>query len=631
MWTVRDVTERARLERAQERVRRHRVARAAQPADLDQGLRRAAARRRRPDRAPARVRRHHPAVDQPPRRPGQRPARRRARRGGPRRDPPAADRRRRGRRRGRRAAAPAHRRASASASSVDFAARPAAGDGRPRPRAPDPDQPADQRAPLHARGRHASSRAPTPTTAACVVEVADDGPRHDAPRTSSTCSTASTAAATAARARPRHGPRPGHRAARSSSCTAATIDVESSPARGPRFTVRLPRAPAAPARRRAAPRAARPRVLVVDDEPEIAALIAAAPRALRRRGGRSSTTGAEALERLRDERFDAMTLDILMPGMSGFEVLRTLRADPGLRGMPVVVVSVFSGPRGAGRRVGGAQADRRRRARRRARPGDPRRPGAGAGRRRGRTCASGLEPRWPSWASSTSGRPTPPRPPALPRALLRGRAGRRRPARPRGGDGRAGPPRAGACAARSCCSPARRRRPGLARLDAQPVPIEDAGATVLAAARGRARLRTCPAPCRTCPRADPTTSRLLQERARRARGAGRWRRSASSSATRPTCARRSSRSARARQELRRSYVATVRALANAVEARDAYTGKHAERVAAYGLEIARAAGSALADDPRDRVRLPAARRRQGRGPRRDPLQARAARPTRSAR
>ncbi len=50
-------------------------------------------------------------------------------------------------------------------------------------------------------------------------------------------------------------------------------------------------------------------------------------------------------------------------------------------------------------------------------------------------------------------------------------------------------------------------------------------------------------------------------------------------------------------QLRASYVATVRALSNAVEARDAYTGKHAERVAAYGLEIAQAMGSRLADEP----------------------------------
>lgn len=50
-----------------------------------------------------------------------------------------------------------------------------------------------------------------------------------------------------------------------------------------------------------------------------------------------------------------------------------------------------------------------------------------------------------------------------------------------------------------------------------------------------------------------------------------------------------------REELRRSYMATVRALSNAVERRDAYTGKHAERVAAYALEIARALGISLSD------------------------------------
>lgn len=46
------------------------------------------------------------------------------------------------------------------------------------------------------------------------------------------------------------------------------------------------------------------------------------------------------------------------------------------------------------------------------------------------------------------------------------------------------------------------------------------------------------------------------------------------------------------RELTRSYRATVRALCNAVEARDAYTAEHASRVAAYGIEIALALGLA---------------------------------------
>ena len=41
----------------------------------------------------------------------------------------------------------------------------------------------------------------------------------------------------------------------------------------------------------------------------------------------------------------------------------------------------------------------------------------------------------------------------------------------------------------------------------------------------------------------------------------------------------------------------MRALSNAVEARDAYTGKHAERVAAYGIELARRSGLDVADSP----------------------------------
>ena len=51
------------------------------------------------------------------------------------------------------------------------------------------------------------------------------------------------------------------------------------------------------------------------------------------------------------------------------------------------------------------------------------------------------------------------------------------------------------------------------------------------------------------------------------------------------------------QELRESYMLTVRALASAVEARDAYTGRHAERVAAYGMRLADAYGMRLSDAP----------------------------------
>ncbi len=51
------------------------------------------------------------------------------------------------------------------------------------------------------------------------------------------------------------------------------------------------------------------------------------------------------------------------------------------------------------------------------------------------------------------------------------------------------------------------------------------------------------------------------------------------------------------EQLQTLYVATVRALTNAVEARDAYTGKHAERVAAFGLELARRIDPELAANP----------------------------------
>ena len=50
------------------------------------------------------------------------------------------------------------------------------------------------------------------------------------------------------------------------------------------------------------------------------------------------------------------------------------------------------------------------------------------------------------------------------------------------------------------------------------------------------------------------------------------------------------------RELSENYMATVRALAGAVEARDAYTAHHADRVTAFGIELAGASGLEIVDE-----------------------------------
>lgn len=51
--------------------------------------------------------------------------------------------------------------------------------------------------------------------------------------------------------------------------------------------------------------------------------------------------GAKALVLLRQNQYDAVLLDILMPGLDGFEVLQALKADDELRDVPVIIVSAL--------------------------------------------------------------------------------------------------------------------------------------------------------------------------------------------------------------------------------------------------------------------------------------------------
>jgi CheY-like chemotaxis protein len=85
------------------------------------------------------------------------------------------------------------------------------------------------------------------------------------------------------------------------------------------------------------------RVLVVDDDPSIRRMIMAA---LRRDGYTFSeaANGKEALEIMRREHPSVVVLDLMMPIVSGWDVLRERAAEPDLQSIPVIIVSANRGP-----------------------------------------------------------------------------------------------------------------------------------------------------------------------------------------------------------------------------------------------------------------------------------------------
>jgi twitching motility two-component system response regulator PilH len=80
------------------------------------------------------------------------------------------------------------------------------------------------------------------------------------------------------------------------------------------------------------------KILAVDDsETELAVL--SAP--LRRQGYTVSTasTAEEALELLEHEVPDLMLLDVILPGVNGFQFCRSLRRDPRFAKLPIILVT----------------------------------------------------------------------------------------------------------------------------------------------------------------------------------------------------------------------------------------------------------------------------------------------------
>lgn len=83
-------------------------------------------------------------------------------------------------------------------------------------------------------------------------------------------------------------------------------------------------------------------ILIVDDEPDIVSYL----EMILQDNGFDTTTagnGNEAMEAVKQNRPDLVTLDITMPEASGTRFYKELRTDPDLSSIPVIIVTAVTG------------------------------------------------------------------------------------------------------------------------------------------------------------------------------------------------------------------------------------------------------------------------------------------------
>jgi DNA-binding response OmpR family regulator len=80
------------------------------------------------------------------------------------------------------------------------------------------------------------------------------------------------------------------------------------------------------------------RILIVDDDPVIVRLLQINFR-LEGYEVDTASRGEEALQRVRDHLPDVVILDVMMPGIDGWEVCRKLKENPAVKHVPVIFLS----------------------------------------------------------------------------------------------------------------------------------------------------------------------------------------------------------------------------------------------------------------------------------------------------
>ena len=87
----------------------------------------------------------------------------------------------------------------------------------------------------------------------------------------------------------------------------------------------------------------RKKILIVDDDLAIRRLLEVCLRTLPA-DQISAGEGKSALEILRREKIALVVTDLIMPGVGGFDLIRTMRADAALRDIPVMLLSSMGDP-----------------------------------------------------------------------------------------------------------------------------------------------------------------------------------------------------------------------------------------------------------------------------------------------